>query len=270
MPPLHPDLARSVADPIPLRPRGRRLSGRRVVVTGGAAGIGAAIVRSFADEAATVAVLDPRADAAARLAAEVGGRAYPVDLADPVDTREAMEKAVAGLGGLDVLVACAGEQRYAPLLEMDPLEPGGAFPLPVQSMLSAVQAAACAMVGFRTPGDDCVGKIVTVSSAGGPSDGGPAHHAAAKATVVALTRAAAQELGPHGITVNCLCPGYVLHSTEAAVRDRRDVAAWSALSPLGRPGEPQDVARAALFLASSDSDYLTGDALNVAGGVLVH
>ncbi|MGY1823903.1 SDR family NAD(P)-dependent oxidoreductase [Geodermatophilus sp. SYSU D00079] len=270
MPHLHPALARPVADPTPLRPRGRRLSGRRVVVTGGADGLGAAIVRAFADEAATVAVLDPRAEAAVRLAAEVGGRAHPVDLADPVDTREAMEKAVAGLGGLDVLVACAAEQRYAPLLEMDPLDPGGTFPLPVQSMLAAVQAAACAMVGFRTPGADCVGKIVTVAGAGGPDSGGPAHHAAARASVVALTRAAAHELGPHGITVNCLCPGYVLPPAEAAARNRAEVAAWSALSPLGRLGEPQDVARAAVFLASSDSDYLTGDALNVGGGMGLH
>ncbi|MGY1636196.1 SDR family NAD(P)-dependent oxidoreductase [Geodermatophilus sp. SYSU D00742] len=239
-------------------------------MTGGADGIGAAIVRAFADEAATVAVLDPRGDAAARLAAEVGGKAYRVDLADPVDTREAMEKAVAGLGGLDVLVTCAGEQRYAPLLEMDPVELGGAFTLPTQSMLGAIQAAACAMVGFRTPGDDCVGKVVTVTSAGGPGGGGPAHHAAARASVVALTRAAAQELGPHGITVNCLCPGHVLPPAEAAARSRTEVAAWTAQSPLGRLGEPRDVARAAVFLASSDSDYLTGDALNVAGGMVLH
>ncbi|MGK5113829.1 MULTISPECIES: SDR family NAD(P)-dependent oxidoreductase [unclassified Geodermatophilus] len=265
---LDTDLARPAAAPIPLRPRGRRLAGRRVVVTGGAEGIGAAIVRAFADEGATVAVVDPRGESAGRLAAEVGGRAYRADLTDPLDTREAMEKAIGRLGGVDVLVTCAGEQRYAPLLEMDPVDLGDAFTLPTQSMLVAIQAAACAMVGFRAPGDDAVGKIVAVTSAGGPGGGGPAHHAAAKAAVVALTRAAAQELGPHGITVNCLCPGNVLHGT--AARSRREVAEWSAHSPLGRPGEPQDVARAALFLASSDSDYLTGDALNVAGGMALH
>ncbi|MBB3082812.1 SDR family NAD(P)-dependent oxidoreductase [Geodermatophilus sabuli] len=239
-------------------------------MTGGADGLGAAIVRAFADDAARVVVLDPRGEAAARLAGEVGGRALRVDLTDPVDTREQMEKAVAGLGGLDVLVTCAADQRYAPLLEMDPVDLGGTFPLPVQSMLVAVQAAACAMVGFRTPGDDCVGKIITVAGAGGPGSSGPAHHAAARASVVALTRAAAQELGPHGITVNCLCPGHVLPPAEAAARSRAEVAAWSAQSPLGRLGEPRDVARAAVFLASGDSDYLTGDALNVGGGMALH
>ncbi|MGY1706167.1 SDR family NAD(P)-dependent oxidoreductase [Geodermatophilus sp. SYSU D00697] len=240
------------------------------MVTGGARDIGAAIVRAFAAEGATVAVLDPRAEEAARLAEEVRGRSYPVDLSDVTDTREAMEKAIAGLGGIDVLVNDAGVQRFAPLLEMDPAELGEAFAMPTQSMLIAIQAAACAMVGFRAPGDDCAGKIVNVASAGGTAGGGQAHYAASKAAVMALTRAAAHELGPHGITVNCLCPGYVVEPAEAAALSRPHVAGWSALSPLGRLGEPQDVARAALFLASSDADYLTGDALNVAGGMLLH
>ncbi|HYO35017.1 MAG TPA: SDR family NAD(P)-dependent oxidoreductase, partial [Geodermatophilus sp.] len=88
-----------------------RLSGRRVVVTGGARGIGAAIVRAFAAEAARVAVLDPAAEEATRLAAEVHGRAYAVDLTDAAATREAMEKAIAWLGGIDVLVNDAGTTR---------------------------------------------------------------------------------------------------------------------------------------------------------------
>ncbi|MGY1592995.1 SDR family NAD(P)-dependent oxidoreductase [Geodermatophilus sp. SYSU D00965] len=247
-----------------------RLSGRRVVVTGGARDIGAAIVRTFAAEGATVAVLDPRVDEAARLSEEVRGRSYRVDLSDVTDTREAMEKAIAGLGGIDVLVNYAGVQRFAPLLEMDPAELGEPFAMPAQSMLVAIQAAACAMIGFRAPGDDCAGKVVNVATPGGTAGGGQAHYAASKAAVMALTRAAAHELGPHGITVNCLCPGHVVEQAAAGTRSRPEVATWSALSPLGRLGEPQDVARAALFLASSDADYLTGDALNVAGGMVLH
>lgn len=100
--------------------------------------------------------------------------------------------------------------------------------------------------------------------------GGQAHYAAAKAAVVALTRAAAHELGPHGITVNCLCPGPVRGEKGTAARTAPDLAAWSALSPLGRLAEPEDVARTALFLASSDSDFLTGDSLDVAGGMAMH
>jgi NAD(P)-dependent dehydrogenase (short-subunit alcohol dehydrogenase family) len=246
----------------------KRLSGQKVVVAGGASGIGAAIVRAFAAEAARVAVLDPRAEAGTRLAEEVGGRAYAVDLTDVRATREAMDKAIAWLGGIDVLVNDAGAARFSPLLEMEPAELGDVFALPSRTMLVTTQAAACAMVALRVPADDFAGKVINVASAGGAAGGGQAHYAAAKAAVMALTRAAAHELGPHGITVNCLCPGPGMD--DAGVPSRRQSADWSALSPLGRVGEPRDVARAALFLASSDSDYLTGDALNVSGGLVLH
>ena len=126
------------------------------------------------------------------------------------------------------------------------------------------------MIAFRAPGDDCPGKVINVASAGGTAAGGQAHYAASKAAVMALTRAAAHELGPHGITVNCLCPGYVVQHSAPGARSRPEAATWSALSPLGRLGEPRDVARAAMFLASSDADYLTGDALNIAGGMVLH
>ncbi|SFK96422.1 SDR family NAD(P)-dependent oxidoreductase [Geodermatophilus ruber] len=247
----------------------KRLSGRRVVVTGGAEGIGAAIVRVFAAEGATVAILDRCGEEAALLAAEVGGYACVVDLSDVAATREAMEKALGRLGGIDVLVNNAGARRFAPLLEMEAAELGQAFATPAQCMLIAIQAAAWAMIGMRAPAEDCAGKVINVASAGGPASGGQAHYAAAKAAVTALTRVAAHELGPHGITVNCLCPGYLLDRAEVAPRGTRELDTWSVLSPLGRLGAPQDVARAALFLASSDSDYLTGDSLDIAGGMVL-
>jgi len=84
-----------------------------------------------------------------------------------------------------------------------------------------------------------------------------------------MTRVAAMELGEHGITVNCICPGYVLTEMGAATRTAEKVAEWSAKSPLRRLAEPQDVANTALFLASSDGDYMTGDALNVCGGMVM-
>ena len=247
-----------------------RLAGRRVIVTGGAQGIGAAIVRTFAAEAADVVVLDGCAEAAARLAEEVSGHAYAADLSDAGGTREAMERAMARLGGLDVLVNNVGVLRFSALLDIEPVDVGEVFTMGTRSMLITTQVAARAMIAFRTPSDDCAGKIINVAGMSGTGTGGQAHYAAAKAAVMALTRAAAQELGAHGITVNCLCPGYVLDEMGAAWRAPGLVDAWSALSPLGRLAEPQDVARAALFLASSDSDYLTGDALNVSGGMVLH
>jgi 3-oxoacyl-[acyl-carrier protein] reductase len=248
-----------------------RLGGQRAVVTGGAHGIGAAIVRLFAAEGARVAVLDRCAAEAAHIAALVHGTAHAVDLADVGATREAMEKAIAGLGGIDVLVNNAGLSRSSSLLEMQTAEWDEVFAVNSRSLLVTTQVAARAMIAFRTPAGDCAGKVINMAGRAVPSGGaGQVHYAASKAAVIAFTRAAAHELGPHGITVNCLCPGYVLTEMDAAARTDRNVAEWSALSPLGRLTEPEDVARAALFLASADADYLTGDALNVTGGMLTH
>jgi 3-oxoacyl-[acyl-carrier protein] reductase len=247
-----------------------RLFGRRVVVTGGARGVGAAIVRTFATEGARLTVLDRRGEEAALLAKAVEGRAYEVDMADVRATREAMDKAIAWLGGVDVLVNNAPIPRFGALLDLDPGEWDEVVAVNTRAMLVTTQVAARSMIAFRTPSDDCAGKIINMVGMGVRSGGGQAHYAAAKAAVIALTRAAAQELGPHGITVNCLCPGYVRTDLPGARHTTQDAAAWSALTPLGRLAEPQDIARAALFLASSDSDYLTGDALDVAGGMATH
>jgi NAD(P)-dependent dehydrogenase (short-subunit alcohol dehydrogenase family) len=246
-----------------------RLSGRRVLVIGGAKGIGAAIVRAFVADGAMVAVLDRDARDVAAISDTVDGRAWPVHLDDVRDIRDCMEKAIARLGRLDVLVNNPGSGRFASLFDWEPAD-RDVFPMPTQTMLVTTQVAVRAMVAFRTPSAECAGKVINVAGVGGSASGGQAHYAAAKGSVVALTRAAAHELGPHGITVNCLCPGYVLDEMEASARTPSGVASLSALSPLGRLADPDDVARAALFLASSDSDYLTGDALNVAGGMVMH
>ena len=88
--------------------------------------------------------------------------------------------------------------------------------------------------------------------------------------MISLTRVAAMELGPHRIRVNCICPGFVLTEMGAATRTPEMVAAWSATSPLGRCAEPADVARMAIFLASDESSYCTGQAMNVSGGMVMH
>ncbi|MCU1503275.1 MAG: family NAD(P)-dependent oxidoreductase, partial [Ilumatobacteraceae bacterium] len=97
-----------------------------------------------------------------------------------------------------------------------------------------------------------------------------AHYAASKAAVIALTRVAAMELGAHQIRVNCICPGYVLTEMGAATRTPEMVAAWSSRSPLGRLAETSDVANMALFLASDEASYCTGQAMNVSGGMVMH
>jgi len=115
------------------------------------------------------------------------------------------------------------------------------------------------------------GRIINMASMGGKL-GSPnqAHYAASKAAVISFTRVSAMELGAYGINVNCICPGYVLTEMGAATRTPEMVAAWSAKSPLGRLAETSDVAKMALFLASDDASYCTGQAMNVSGGMVMH
>jgi len=240
-----------------------RLAGKRVVVTGGARGIGAEIAARFRAEGAAVAVLDRLGNEGAAVAEALGCDFVEVDLADAGSARRATARAIEHLGGVDVLVNNAGILRLTPLLDIAVAEWDEMFAVNTRAMLVTIQVAASAMVAASAPGT-----ILNLASMAGKTGGaGQAHYAASKAAVLALTRAAALELGPHGITANCLCPGFVLTDMGAGTRTDADVAEWSALSPLGRLGTPQDIAGAAVFLASDDAGYITGQAINVCGGM---
>ena len=173
---------------------------------------------------------------------------------------------VAALGGVDVLINNAGILRLTPLLDITVDEWDLVMAVNTRAMLVTTQIAARSMIDAGHGG-----RIVNMASmAAKQAAADQAHYAASKAAVVALTQAAAVELGPHGITVNAICPGYVLTEMGAATRTPEMVAAWSASSPLGRCAEPDDVARMALFLASGEADYCTGQAFNVTGGMVMH
>jgi NAD(P)-dependent dehydrogenase (short-subunit alcohol dehydrogenase family) len=244
---------------------GPRLAGRRCVVTGAARGIGAEIARTYARAGASVGVLDVAPDVKA-VAAELDGPVELADLADVTATGEALRRLVHALGGIDVLVNNAGILRITPLLDITVEEWDLVMDVNARSMLVTTQVAARSMIAGGTGG-----RIINMSSMGAKRAGAnQAHYAASKAAVVSLTQAAAIELGPHGINVNAICPGYVLTEMGAATRTPEMVAAWSATSPLGRCAEPADVAGVALFLASDDAAYCTGQAFNVTGGMMMH
>ncbi len=252
-----------VATADPNQPAARRLAGSRVVVTGGARGIGAEIATRLTADGARVAVLDRLVDEGTELAAQLAGCFVPADLADPASTASAVEAAIGLLGGVDVLVNNAGILRLTPLLDITITEWDTVFDINIRSMLVSTQVVARSLIAANRPG-----KIINIASMAGKSGGaGQAHYAASKAAVIALTRVTALELGARGITANSLCPGYILTDMGAATRTDADVATWSTYSPLGRLGSPSDVAGVAAFLASPDSDYLTGQAINVCGGM---
>ena len=248
-------------------PAAGRLAGRRVLITGAARGIGAAIAEVFSTEGASLALLDREGDQCRATADRLGALALDVDLAEPNSARDVTQVAIDALGGIDVLVNNAGILHMAPLLDITVDDWDRTFDINVRAMLLTTQVAARAMIGAAQGG----GSIINMASMGGKV-GSPnqAHYAASKAAVISLTRVSALELGEHGIRVNCICPGYVLTEMGAATRTPELVAKWSAMSPLGRCAEPGDVADMALFLASDQARYCTGQAMNVTGGMVMH
>jgi NAD(P)-dependent dehydrogenase (short-subunit alcohol dehydrogenase family) len=243
-----------------------RLEGRRALVTGAARGIGAAIAEALLREGARLALLDRENELCRRRAAELGALAFDVDLADPQATTTVMQEAIEALGGIDILVNNAGILRMAPLLDITVDDWDATFDVNVRAMLLTTQVAARSMISAGAGG--C---IVNMASMGGKV-GSPnqAHYAASKAAVIGLTRVTAMELGAHGIRANCICPGYVLTEMGADTRTPEMVATWSAMSPLGRCATPSEVADMAVFLASDEAKYCTGQAMNVSGGMVMH
>ena len=187
------------------------------------------------------------------------------DVADPEEARTAMATAIDELDGLDVLVNNAGILRFADVVDITVAEWDLVFATNVRSMLVTTQAAVPALR-----------RSSAAASSTWRAWGRRSGRRGRRTTRRRRRRwwrspeVCAQELGPDGITVNCLCPGYVLTELGAATRTPEQVATWAARSPLGRLAEPSDVAAMALFLSSDEGAYCTGQALNVSGGMIFH
>ncbi|MBF4635657.1 SDR family oxidoreductase [Agreia pratensis] len=246
-----------------------RFASTRVVVVGGGGGIGSRIAERFIDEGARAIVLDlPRGDSSRESDAETepARRILHCDLVDVASVEAAFAAARAELGGIDVLVNSAGILARGSLLDLTPERWDLVMDVNARGTLFAMQHAARAMIEQGTGGT--IVNIASMAAKAGGADEGA--YAASKAAVVGLTRAAALEWGEHQIRVNSLLPGYVLTDMGKDTRTDEDVATWSKKSPLGRLGTPDDVAGFALFLASTDGEYLTGQSFNVTGGMIMH
>jgi len=244
------------------------LAGKVALVTGAGSSrdLGNAIARSLAGAGATVVLADVDIEGAARNAALIGEAARAV-LMDVTDERS-VQAGVREIGRVDILVNNAGITQRTPIWELSIADFDRLLSINLRGGFVCLKAVVAGMMTRRW------GRIIWISSVAGKQGGGiigTAHYAASKAGVIGLCQAAARELGPYGITSNAIAPGFILTgiATKAigADQERELDRAISDAAPARRSGQPEDVANAALFLASPEASYVTGEVMDVNGGI---
>ena len=243
---------------------------RHAIVTGASRGIGRAIALGLAERGYDLALTDigPQQAALAAVAGEIAERGrrcvtIMADVSNPEDCRRSADEAVRGLGHVDALVNNAGILKLASIEELTPEIWDTTFAVNARGVFQMTQALIPHMRERR------YGRIVNIASlaarTGGP---GQSHYAASKSAVVGFTRVSSMELGQHGVTVNAVCPGII--QTEMGMNNLRDperVAYFEKVTDLHRLGNPEDVVGPVAFFASDDAAFVTGQALNVDGGI---
>lgn len=258
------------------------LEHRIALITGAARGIGAATARRLAADGARLVLADLDGDAVGKLAAELDGVAVKADVTRRDDVTRMIEAPYQRWGRLDVLFNNAGVIRVQPLLDVTETEWDRVLDVNLKAVFFVLQAAARRMRA-QPPmtGSELRGKLIQTASIAGYRGGNhlTTPYSASKAGVISLTRSAAQALAPDRITSNCVCPGAVdtamweqLDRELGALHGLAPREAWKrriAGIPLGRPERAEDVAGVVAFLAGPDSDYMTGQALKVDGGLVM-
>lgn len=247
------------------------LDGKYVIVTGAASprGLGKATAQLFADQGATVAILDLNADQAKAAAADLGEDhlGLACDVTDLEACKAAADELLQQWGRVDVLVNNAGITQPLKVMDISPGNYDAVLDVNLRGTLYMSQAVIPAMR------DQNAGSIVNLSSVsaqrGGGIFGGP-HYSAAKAGVLGLTKAMARELAPQNIRVNAVCPGFIATDITAGKLTPDMMEGILAGIPMGRAGDASDVAGCCLFLASDLSAYCTGTEVDVNGGSLIH
>ena len=249
------------------------VQGKVALITGAAQGIGKAIATSLAEEGAVVVLTDIQEQKVALAAAEVHGKTrattkpYRLDVTDGIGIHAIVAAVLEEFGRIDILVNNAGVQDWVAFLETSEEMWDRHQAVNVKGTFLLSQAVARIMV--RQGG----GKIINIASDSGiaPTPEGAAAYCASKSAIIGLTRVIAKELGPHRVYCNAICPGAINTAmTERFLQTTKQNAnsldAWAQMAALRRVGEPEDVGRVALFLASHLSDFVTGEHLLVTGG----
>ncbi|MFH1905134.1 MAG: 3-oxoacyl-[acyl-carrier-protein] reductase [bacterium] len=244
-----------------------KLGGKTAIVTGAAQGIGKEIACSLAKEGANVVVSDIDLERAEQTAAEIKkmGRETLIIKADvsiPEEAANIVEKTIDKLGSLDILINNAGITRDSFILRMKDEDWDKVLAINLKGTFNCIKASAKVMLKQRK------GKIVNIASIIGLiGNAGQANYAASKAGVIALTKSAAKEFGSRGITVNAIAPGFIsTRMTEVLKEDTKQKMLGNI--PLGRFGLATDVANLVLFLVSDEANYITGQVINVDGGMV--
>ncbi len=259
-----------------------RLDGIHVLITGAASGIGAASARRLAREGARLLLTDVNGAGAKALADELGQASVEADVTKSADIERMLDRAYELWGRLDALLNNAGIAEVRPLFDITEDQWDRMIAINLRAVFFVLQGTAKRM-RHQTPiaGSELRGKLIQTASIAAYRGGHPnmTHYAASKAGVVSISRSAAQALAPHRITSNCICPGAVdtpmwkkIDSEWSALEGWQTGEAWkrrTAFIPLGRPETADDVAGLASFLVSRDSDYMTGQAVNIDGGLVM-
>jgi 3-oxoacyl-[acyl-carrier protein] reductase len=243
-----------------------RFQGKTALVTGGAKGIGAATAKRLAAEGATVVVADFDEAAARQTAEEIGGHAVRCDVTKLDDVEAAVEAAKSHGDSVDVLVTCAGIIRDNLLFKMSDDDWNAVIDTHLTGTFYAVRAVQQQMVEQKS------GKIVLISSTSALGNRGQTNYSAAKAGLQGMTKTFAIELGPFGVNVNCVAPGFIATDMTRQTAERIGVPFDQFMEhvakdvPLRRVGQPEDVAATIAFLCSEDAGYVSGQVIYVAGG----